>query len=72
MRGQLPANRLKELRQGRELKTYDIASELRVDPGTVWRWENGATQVPDWAKLRLAALFGVTPSYLMGWEEVAA
>lgn len=71
----LPPNRLAELRRGAGFKLYDIASKLRVDPSTVYRWERGDTTMPDSHKLTLARLYGVSPAYLMGWdspEDVAA
>ncbi|MGH2955100.1 MAG: helix-turn-helix domain-containing protein [Solirubrobacterales bacterium] len=72
MQRQLPPNRLRELRNGRDLKLYDLAALLRVDPATIFRWEAGDTAIPDWAKLALAEFFKVEPTYLMGWDEVAA
>jgi transcriptional regulator with XRE-family HTH domain len=65
-------NRLRELREARDLKRHDIAARLRVDPSTVYRWEDGRAQVPDEAKLNLAKFYGVTVSYLMGWPESSA
>jgi transcriptional regulator with XRE-family HTH domain len=73
MQRELPRNRLKELRDKRDLKPYDIAARFRVDQSTVARWENGTSRVPDELKLQLADFYGVTPAYLMGWpEQVAA
>jgi transcriptional regulator with XRE-family HTH domain len=72
MQSQLPANRLRELREARGLKPYDIAARLRVDPSTVWRWETRGGSVPDQAKLDLAAFYGVSVAHLMGWDETEA
>lgn len=43
---------------------------MRVDrdPMTVYRWERGEIQIPDSAKVKLADLFGVSISWLMGWD----
>jgi len=68
----LPPNKLKQLRESRELKLYDLAAHLRVDPATIHRWERGESAMPDWAKLSLAEFFDVGPGYLMGWEREAA
>lgn len=69
----LPGNRLRELREARGLKLYDISAAIRVDPATVSRWERGVSEVPDLAKFQLAEFFGVSVTYLMGWpDEVAA
>ena len=65
----LPANRLRELREAAGLKHYDIAARFRVDPSTVYRWERGASPIPDEIKLALATMFEVPASHLMGWEE---
>lgn len=65
-------NRLRELREARGLKLYDISAAIRVDPGTVSRWERGISPIPDEAKLQLAEFFDVTRPYLMGWDEPAA
>jgi transcriptional regulator with XRE-family HTH domain len=70
MQSQLPANRLRELREARDLKLYDLAARFRVDPSTVYRWET--VRVPDEAKLQLAEFYGVTVAYLMGWPEKVA
>ena len=63
-------NRLRELREKRSLKLYDIAALIRRDPATISRWENGETAtIPDDIKLKLAEYYGVSPAYLMGWEN---
>ena len=71
-RNGLPANRIKQLREERGLERYDLSVELRVDPSTVARWETGETQMPDRQKLALARLFGVSVTYLMGWDDGGA
>lgn len=68
---QVPPNRLRELREGRDLKPYDLAAKLRVDPSTIYRWERDGG-IPDPLKLELAEFFGVTGAYLMGWPERVA
>jgi transcriptional regulator with XRE-family HTH domain len=60
------------LRLTRDLKLYDLAAHLRVDPATIHRWERGESPVPDWAKLALSEFYEVDPARLMGWDEVAA
>ena len=64
------ANRLRELRESRDLKPHDLAVKLRVDPSTVYRWERTGI-VPDEVKFELADFYGVTVTYLMGWPEKA-
>ena len=65
-----PPNRLRELRKEHGVKPYDLAAEFRVDQTTVYRWESGLNQVPDEVKLALARRYGVSPAYLMGWDEI--
>ena len=69
LRGQLPANRLRELREEFGYKLYDVATRLRADPSTIHRWEQGRSPVPDEAKFALSELYGVTIAHLMGWPE---
>lgn len=66
---ELPPNRLRELRRKRGWETYDISARFRVVPSTVSRWETGKTQMPDHVRLALAAEYGVTVAYLMGWDD---
>lgn len=68
----LPPNRLRELRESRDLKIYDISARVRRDPSTVYGYESNTVAVPDQVKLELAAFYEVTPAYLMGWPEKVA
>jgi ribosome-binding protein aMBF1 (putative translation factor) len=61
-------NRLRELREGRGLKPYDLAAQLRVDQTTVSRWERGGP-IPDHRKIQLADFFGCSIAEVMGWER---
>lgn len=63
------SNRIALLRNTQGLKHVDVASRIGVTERTVWRWEKGEVQIPDDRKLELAALFGVTVGFLMGWPE---
>jgi transcriptional regulator with XRE-family HTH domain len=72
VQSELPPNRLRELRESKGIKRYDLAARWRVDPSTIARWERGETPMPDVCKLDLAALYGVSVPHLMGWPEPAA
>lgn len=61
-------NRLTELREESGLLRSEIAGRLKIDQSTLWRWEKGA-EIPDRHKLALAAMFGVSAAYLMGWTD---
>jgi len=71
MQSELPPNRLKELREARGWKPYNVAHMIGADPSTVYRWETGQSKMPDRMKLKLADLYGVTIAYMMGWPEHA-
>lgn len=64
----LPSNRLAELRIASGKRRVEIAAHVERDPQTLWRWENGQAQIPDECKHLLAEFFGVSISWLMGWE----
>lgn len=62
-------NRLKELRQEKKLSQKAIAEMLAVNEKTVSRWENEESQIkPDKTKA-LAAYFGVSVGYLLGYSD---
>lgn len=64
-------NRLKELRQEKKLSQKAIAEMLAVNEKTVSRWENEESQIkPDKTKA-LAAYFGVSVAYLLGYSDVS-
>lgn len=67
----LGENRIGRLRKAQGLTTTDLGSICGVHEHTVRRWENAGPGggVPDKHKIRLAELFGVSISYLMGWDE---
>lgn len=65
----LPANRLRVLRIEHGLDLTSLAAELGKSVSTYTRYETGATRVPDDVKLHLAGKYGVTPGYLMGWDD---
>ncbi len=65
-------NRLAELREARAWNQTVVAAECNVGERTVRRWETGETAIPSEQIPRLAALFDVTPEYLMGWDRVPA
>ncbi len=64
------ANRLLHLRKTAGITQDQIAAALDVDRSTVSRWESCEIPIADKHKVALAALFGVTPAHLMGWEPV--
>lgn len=69
MQGQLPPNRLSELRVKHDLKFHEIAALVGRGETVIRRYETGDTKVPDDVKLTLAKHYQVTVAYLMGWDE---
>lgn len=65
---EVPPNRLTELRQQRGLTMQQIADHLKVTRETVRRWERLETAIPDYRKIQLAALLGVTLGEFVGWN----
>ena len=64
------ANRLKELRHERKLTLDEVAAALGTSKQTIHRYENGIiSNIPHEKIERLADVFKVSPSELMGWED---
>lgn len=64
------AKRIKELRLSRGLTLEQVATIVGVGKSTVRKWETG--MIANMRRDKIAALakaLGVTPEYLMGWEE---
>lgn len=64
------ANRLKELRKKSKLTLDEVAASLGTSKQTIHRYENGIiSNIPHEKIKKLADLFNVAPSELMGWDE---
>lgn len=64
------ARKIKELRLARGLTLEQVATIVGVGKSTVRKWETG--MIANMRRDKIAALakaLGVTPEYLMGWEE---
>ena len=62
-------DKLKQCRKARHLSQQQLADALEVSRSAVAMWETGGSS-PDRAMiLRLAAFFGVTTDYLLGYEK---
>ena len=61
--------RLKELREEKDLTQKALADKLKVNFRTISTWENG-TRKPDIDMLiKIAKYFGVHTDYLLGLED---
>lgn len=59
-------DRLKALREDRDLKQEDIAKLLNVDRSTVGKWESSPSK-PDYEKIvKLANYYGTTTDFILG------
>lgn len=62
--------RLRMLRQQHNMTLDDVGKHLNVTRATVQRYESGnITNIPSDKLEILSYLFGVSPSYLIGWNE---
>lgn len=61
-------NRIKELRKENKVKLKDLTEFLGVSFQTIYRWEDGGSVKTVYAE-KMAELFGVDVSYLMGVSD---
>ena len=62
-------NRIRELREDRDLRQIDVAEKTGIDQKTISNYETGKTLPDSYAIVRLAEFFGVTCDYLLGVSE---
>ncbi len=60
------ANRIRELREDRDLKQADVATITGIDQRTLSNYETGKTNPDSYAIIKLAEYFNVTCDYLLG------
>lgn len=59
-------NRIRDLREDRDLRQIDVAAATGIDQKTLSNYETGKTNPDSFAILALARFFGVTTDYLLG------
>ena len=59
-------NRIRELREDRDLRQIDVANATEIDQKTLSNYETGKTNPDSYAIVKLADFFGVTCDYLLG------
>ena len=64
-------NRIKELREERELRQSDVAAVTGIDQRTLSNYETGKTNPDSFAIIKLAEFFGVSCDYLLGVNEIS-
>ena len=58
--------RLEDLRVDRDKTQIEIAEYLHLNREVYRRYEKGQRELPLWAAIKLAALYGVSLDYLVG------
>ena len=62
--------RIKQLRELNHLTQEELGKKINTTKQTIFKYENEIiTNIPTSKIQAIADLFGVTPSYLMGWED---
>jgi transcriptional regulator with XRE-family HTH domain len=64
-------NRIKDLREDRDLRQTDVAKATGIDQRTLSNYETGKTNPDSYAIVKLAEFFGVTCDYLLGVSDVS-
>lgn len=59
-------NRIRELREDRDLRQCDVAAATGIDQRTLSNYETGKTNPDSYAIIRLSDYFDVTSDYLIG------
>lgn len=62
-------NRIRELREDRDLRQIDVSNATGIDQKTLSNYETGKTNPDSYAIIRLADFFGVSTDYLLGRTE---
>lgn len=59
-------NRIKDLREDRDMRQSDLARETGIDQRTISNYETGKTSPDAYALIKLADFFNVSIDYLVG------
>lgn len=62
-------DRLRLMREQRDLSQEDLANRLDIKPLQIWRWETGKTKPNSETVMSLARALGVTSDYLLGLSD---
>lgn len=63
------AERLKELRQERGLSIAVLGRQTDIGAASIFRWEQGESDIKSDYLIRLSRFFDVTTDYLLGLED---
>ena len=62
-------NRIRQLREDRDLRQIDVAEKTGIDQITLSNYETGKTNPDSYAIIKLAQFYGVSCDYLLGVTE---
>lgn len=62
-------NRIKDLREDRDLRQVDVAEAIGIDQRSLSNYETGKTNPDSVTVIKLARFFGVTCDYLLGVSQ---
>lgn len=63
-------NRIRDLREDRDLRQIDVAEATGIDQKTLSNYETGKTNPDSTAIIKLAQFFSVSTDYLLGLENI--
>ena len=63
-------NRIKDLREDRDLRQLDVAKATGIDQRSLSNYETGKTNPDSETVVKLARFFGVSCDYLLGVSEM--
>lgn len=63
-------NRIKDLREDRDMRQSDLAAATGIDQRTISNYETGKTSPDAYALIKLADYFGVSVDYLIGRTDL--
>ena len=66
MEKNISLNRIRELREDRDLRQTDVAAATGIDQRSISNYETGKTLPDSDSVIKLAEFFGVTCDYLLG------
>ena len=62
-------NRIKELREDRDLRQIDVAKKTGIDQRTLSNYETGKTNPDSYSIIKLAEFYHVSCDYLLGVSD---
>ncbi len=67
---EMSKNRIRELREDRDLRQIDVANATGIDQKTLSNYETGKTNPDSYSIVKLAKFFEVTTDYLLGYSKL--